>query len=47
MKVEEVLTNKFYNRNPELVAQELLGKLVVRKLNKTILVGKIVETEAY
>ncbi len=47
MKLEEVLTKKFYNRNPQLVAQELLGKLIVRKLNKTILVGKVVETEAY
>jgi len=37
----------FYNRKPEIVARELLGKLLVRNIGKKILVGKIVETEAY
>lgn len=38
----------FYSRPTERVARELLGKLLVRTLNSgQILVGKIVETEAY
>lgn len=41
------MTRKFYSRKPELVAKELLGKLLVRKIGKEIFVGKIVETEAY
>lgn len=43
----EVLSQEFYERDPALVAKDLLGKILVRKLNSEILSGKIVETEAY
>ena len=43
----EVLPKKFYERNPAKVAKDLLGKLLVRKINQTQLIGRIVETEAY
>ena len=41
------LPRRFYARSPEIVARELLGKLLVRKMGRDVLVGKIVETEAY
>lgn len=41
------LARSFYERSPELVARELLGKLLVHKLGKDYYVGRIVETEAY
>jgi len=37
----------FYERDPAIVAKDLLGKILARKLNSEILSGKIVETEAY
>lgn len=37
----------FYNRETLKVAQEILGKFLVRKIGKKIIAGKIVETEAY
>ncbi len=43
----EIIGKKFYQRFPDKVARDLLGKLLVRKLDKNLLVGKIVETEAY
>jgi DNA-3-methyladenine glycosylase len=43
MRVER----EFYTRDTLTVAQELLGKYIVRKIGKKFLVGKIVETEAY
>jgi DNA-3-methyladenine glycosylase len=43
----EILSKDFYERNPATVAQELLGKILTRRMNFTILSGKIVETEAY
>ena len=45
------LPRRFYNRDPRLVAPDLLGKVLVRVLKRgtkeTILAGRIVETEAY
>ncbi len=41
------LGSYFYNRDALTVARELLGKILVRKINGVILKGKIVETEAY
>lgn len=45
------LPRKFYNRDPRLVAPDLLGKVLVRVhkrgLKEAILAGRIVETEAY
>ncbi len=37
----------FYLQPTLKVAKELLGKIIVRRLNNQILAGKIVETEAY
>lgn len=43
----KVLSKNFYERKTEEVAKDLLGKILVRKINSRILSGKIVETEAY
>jgi DNA-3-methyladenine glycosylase len=43
----KVLPRSFYLQDTRKVAQELLGKLLVRKVNDTRLSGIIVETEAY
>jgi DNA-3-methyladenine glycosylase len=37
----------FFNRDPRRVARELLGKLLIRKTSRGVLVGRLVETEAY
>ncbi len=37
----------FFERPPDIVAQAVLGMLLVRRLDKDLLVGRIVETEAY
>lgn len=43
-----ILKRSFYTRDTRLVAQELLGKIIVRVINeRTLLKAKIVETEAY
>ena len=41
------LTHSFFNRKTALVAQELLGKVLVCKNKDQIISGMIVETEAY
>jgi DNA-3-methyladenine glycosylase len=42
------LTKKFFNRSPDLVARELLGKVLCRKISRgRVLRARIVETEAY
>lgn len=43
----EVLPREFYERAPVIVAEELLGKRLLRKLEENFLEGIIVETEAY
>ncbi len=43
----EPLPREFFNRPTLTVARELLGQLLVRRLEDDWLVGKIVETEAY
>jgi DNA-3-methyladenine glycosylase len=43
----KILSREFYERDPAEVARELLGKILVRRLNNTVLKGKIVEAEAY
>ena len=37
----------FFNRDPRQVARELLGKLLVRREGRKLLVGRIVELEVY
>lgn len=41
------LKAKFFEHDAEIVARELLGKVLVHKISDKILTGKIVETEAY
>ncbi len=41
------LNQCFFNQNAEIVARELLGKILVRKMGRKELRGKIIETEAY
>lgn len=41
------LSRKFYDRDPRVVSADLLGKLLVRRLGKTVLSARIVEVEAY
>lgn len=41
------LARGFYNRNPDVVARDLLGKVFVRNIGNKKLKGVIVETEAY
>ncbi len=44
----DVLSEGFYRRDPDVVAENLLGKRLVRRLGYSrILEGSIVETEAY
>jgi DNA-3-methyladenine glycosylase len=42
-----ILSKEFFERDPEVVAKELLGKKLIRRLDKSFLEGIIVETEAY
>src|SRR3989344_422605 len=41
------LNKKFFNRPTVKVAQELLGKLLIRKIGRKIIRVRIIETEAY
>jgi len=43
----DVLPRDFYERDPEIVAREILGKILVRRLSCELLEGIIVEAEAY
>lgn len=43
----EKLKKDFFERDGRVVAEELLGKFLIRKYEENILIGKIVETEAY
>jgi DNA-3-methyladenine glycosylase len=42
-----LLPRSFFNRDPRVVSRALLGKLVVRRLGRALLAGRIVEVEAY
>lgn len=42
-----VLKEKFYGRETLMVAEELLGKFLVRNIDGVLVGGKIVETEGY
>ena len=47
MNLQKKLPRKFYTRDVHIVAKELLGKFLVRKIGRKYLTGKIVEVEAY
>ena len=44
---KNILSKKFYLNNAKIVAVNLLGKVLVRRMDDKILSGIIVETEAY
>ena len=41
------LSREFYNRPTLEAARDLLGKILVRRLEGQTLAGRVVETEAY
>src|SRR6266550_8358530 len=41
------LKMEFFDRDPRRVARALLGKLLIRKSQRGVIAGRIVETEAY
>jgi DNA-3-methyladenine glycosylase len=43
----KALPRDFYNRHPQEVVRDLLGKVLVRRDAKTFVAGRIVEVEAY
>ena len=43
----KILARSFYDRDTVDVAQDLLGKILVRKIGQNMLSGMITETEAY
>jgi DNA-3-methyladenine glycosylase len=47
MSESKLLRRAFFNRDPRVVARELLGKLIVRCDGRKQLAGRIVEVEAY
>lgn len=47
MKNYKLLTHEFFDRDTPIVAKDLLGKLLIRKIDDQILIGIINETEAY
>lgn len=47
MDIPKRLTRAFFNRNTITVAKELLGKYIVRLINNDVIIGKIIEVEAY
>jgi DNA-3-methyladenine glycosylase len=46
-KVVSIIPRSFYERAPDIVAQALLGKVIVREWKGERLAGRIVEVEAY
>lgn len=45
--MKELLPKEFYLRKTVLIAKDLLGAYLLRQLGNKLLIGKIVETEAY
>jgi DNA-3-methyladenine glycosylase len=41
------IPRSFFNRDPRVAGRELLGKVLVRRQGRKLLVGRIVEVEAY
>ena len=46
-KYTDALRRGFYDRDPREVSRNLLGKVLVRRDRKELLIGRIVEVEAY
>jgi DNA-3-methyladenine glycosylase len=46
-KVRCPLERDFFDRDPRIVSRELLGKVLVRREGRKLLVGRLVEVEAY
>jgi len=46
-KIGQQLPPEFFDRDPQLVSREILGKLLVRRQPGKLLAGRIVEVEAY
>lgn len=47
LKNFSVLSKEFYTRDTLLVAEELIGKVLIRKIDGKLLAGIIIETECY
>ena len=47
VKAIKRLPPEFFNRDPRRVSRDLLGKVLVRRHGRKLLVGRIVEVEAY
>ncbi len=47
IQFDKKLSKEFYKEDPVKLAPKILGKIIVRKLNNSYLVGKIAEVEAY
>jgi DNA-3-methyladenine glycosylase len=47
IKSAKLLRRAFFNRDPQVVSRELLGKLIVRSEGNKALAGRVVEVEAY
>jgi len=45
--IKKILTKKFYDRPTDMVARELLGKILIHYYDGSYCSGRIVETEAY
>ena len=41
------LPREFYNRDPRIVARDLIGKVLMRRNGRKLLTGRVVEVEAY
>jgi DNA-3-methyladenine glycosylase len=47
LRAASPLPPSFFDRDPVIVGRELLGKLLIRRQGRSLLVGRIVEDEAY
>jgi len=47
LRAAPVLPREFFNRDPVTIARELLGKLLIRRVGRKLLAGRVVEDEAY
>lgn len=47
MAAPKPVPQRFYSRSPDAVAQDLLGKILIRRYGREELSGRIVEVEAY